>query len=68
MCGLLTGKIVEDVTGRVETFPVINRVDNHTGLGVVRRQNILDLKIENIYISDQFSGVELCPTDISLLG
>ena len=50
MGGLLTGKVVEDVTGRAETFPVIYRVDNHTGLWVVRRQNILNLKVKNIHI------------------
>ena len=43
MSGVLAGKVVEDVTGRAETSLVIDGVNNHTGVGVVRRQNILNL-------------------------
>ena len=67
MSGVLAGKVVEDVTGRAETSLVIDGVHNHTGVGVVRCQNILNLKMKNIYILELYGFLE-SPTDISLLG
>ena len=67
MSGVLAGKVVEDVTGRAETSLVIDGVNNHTSVGVVRCQNILNLKMKNIYILELYGFLDF-PTDISLLG